>query len=100
MSERRRILELFEAQKDFTGEKIQHGIETYRKGFGKITVTDESGHPIPGAKITVNQKSHEFKFGANLFMLEEFETPEKNKKYKDQVKIKKNIIQEKRNNII
>ncbi len=83
MSERRKVLELFEAQKQFMEGKIQTGIESHRKGFGNLTVTDQNGNPVSGAKITVNQKSHEFKFGANLFMLEEFETPEKNEKYKE-----------------
>lgn len=82
MSERRKVLELFEAQKDFMEEKVSAGIEQYRKGYANVTVIDSNGNPIPNAKIKVNQKSHEFKFGANLFMLEEFETEEKNTLYK------------------
>ena len=34
MSDRRNILELFEAQKDFVEEKISSGIEQHRKGNG------------------------------------------------------------------
>ena len=33
-------------------------------------------------EIKAKQKSHEFRFGANLFMLDELETEEKNEKYK------------------
>ena len=82
MNERRKVLELFETQKDFMEEKVNAGIEQYRKGYANITVIDSDGNPVPNATVKVNQTSHEFKFGANLFMLEEFETEEKNELYK------------------
>ena len=82
MNERRKVLDLFDEQKDFVEEKVACGIEKYRKGDAKITVTDENGKPIPNAKIKVKQKTHEFRFGANIFMLDELETEEKNEKYK------------------
>jgi len=82
MNERENILELFEEQKDFVNEMVSYGIETHRKGNGRICVVDANGTPIPNAKIKLNQKSHEFRFGANLFMLDELETEEKNEAYK------------------
>ena len=82
MMERKKVLEFFHEQNEFMEEKINSGIEKYRKGYADILVKDSEGNPIPNAKISVNQKSHNFKFGANLFMLDEFETEEKNKKYK------------------
>jgi len=82
MSERRKVLELFEEQKDLVSEKVAYGIETYRKGDGKISVVDKNGKPLSGAKIKLDQKNHEFRFGANIFMLDELETEEKNEKYK------------------
>ena len=82
MADRKRVLSLFEEQKAFVDEKIAYGIEHYRKGDACLTITDENGKTIPNAKITLRQKSHEFRFGANLFMLDELETPEKNEKYK------------------
>ena len=82
MTDRKKILELFQEQKEFMEDKINSGIEQYRKGFAYISVKDSEGNPVPNAKISVNQKSHNFKFGANLFMLDEFETEEKNEKYK------------------
>ena len=42
----------------------------------------KDGNNVSGVKISVKQKSHEFKFGANLFMLDEFENEEKNELYK------------------
>ena len=82
MTERRKILDLFDEQKDYVEEKVSHGIEAYRKGDGKIQIVDTNGNPVAGAKIKLNQKSHEFRFGANIFMLDELETPEKNDIYK------------------
>ena len=79
---RRQVLEQFELQKDFMEDKINYGIEMYRKGYLNITVKDSEGNVIPGAKVKINQKTHEFKFGANIFMLDELETDEKNEKYK------------------
>ena len=82
MSERRQVLELFEEYKEFTDDRVRHGIELYRKGYAYLTVKDAEGNVIPNAEITVKQKSHEFRFGANLFMLDELESEEKNAAYK------------------
>ena len=82
MNDRRKVLELFEAQSEYMNDRVSSGIEMYRKGYAEITVKDADGNVIPDAKIKAVQKSHEFKFGANLFMLDELETPEKNKAYK------------------
>jgi len=82
MNERSKVLELFEKQKDFMDLKTKCGIEMYRKGFGEITVTDSNGNKLSGAKIILKQKTHEFKFGANIFMLDELESEEKNEAYK------------------
>jgi GH35 family endo-1,4-beta-xylanase len=82
MEDRKKVLELFEIQKDFYQNKVNEGIEKNRKGNAKICLIDKNGNAVKGAKIKITQKSHEFRFGANLFMLDELETEEKNKKYK------------------
>lgn len=82
MSDRRKILDLFDEQEFFWRQRVDTGIERYRKGGGRITVTDENGNPIHNARIKLKQKNHEFRFGANIFMLDELETEEKNEKYK------------------
>ena len=82
MTDRRKILDLFEEQKDIVDQKVSEGIEKYRKGDGKIKIVDQNGAVISGATVKLKQKSHEFRFGANLFMLDELETEEKNEKYK------------------
>jgi len=59
------------------------GIELNRKGNAEITISVADGHTMPEEiTLEVEQKSHEFRFGANLFMLDELETPEKNAIYR------------------
>lgn len=82
MNERRKILNLFEKNRDYMEERVKSGIEQYRKGYAEISVKDKEGNAVSGVKISVKQKSHEFKYGANLFMLDEFENEEKNELYK------------------
>ena len=69
MSDRRKILSAFEEQQAFWEPRAAEGIERYRKGNGRITVVDKDGTPVPNAKIKLIQKSHEFRFGANIFMM-------------------------------
>ena len=82
MSDRKKVLDLFEKHRDYMEERVNSGIEQHRKGYAEICVKDKDGNNVPGVKISVKQKSHEFKFGANLFMLDEFENEEKNELYK------------------
>ena len=79
---RREILDLFEAQRAWTDEQVAQGIEQHRKGVATISVKDQSGAPVPDARVVLKQRSHEFRFGANLFMLDELESEEKNAQYK------------------
>lgn len=83
MSERRVILDQFEDQTVFLNETVPAGIEFNRKGLSQIRVTDAEGNPITDAKVHASQKTHAFKYGANLFMLDELETEEKNELYKE-----------------
>ena len=82
MQDRSNVLELFVQKKDYFEERVARGIENYRKGDAKIVITNKEGKPIPNVTLKVKQKTHEFRFGANIFMLDEFETPEKNDLYK------------------
>ena len=78
----RRVLELFDQQADFYEETVSAGIEKNRKGDLTVRVVDKSGKPVAGATLKATQISHEFRFGANLFMLDELESDEKNEKYR------------------
>jgi len=82
MCDRKKVLEEFELQKEFMQETALPNIEKYRKGDCVVTVCDAAGKPIPHRKVQVKQTSHAFRFGANLFMLDEMETEEKNELYK------------------
>ena len=84
--DRRKVLEKFEANRQELERSVQAGIEQYRKGGAVVKAVDSEGKPIAGAKVTVRQKNHAFRYGANLFMLDELETPEKNEKYKEAFK--------------
>ncbi len=86
MNNRRAVLEKFESNKEFFEKTVYPNIEKYRKGDMTISVVDENGNFVPDAKIEVRQTKHAFKFGANLFMLDELETEEKNQLYKDYFK--------------
>lgn len=83
MSRRDDIFKNFIKYEEETKERAKHGIEQNRKGFAKITIKDKSGNPIVGQTIKVKQKKHEFLHGANIFMLDELETEEKNNRYKE-----------------
>ena len=84
--DRYKVLEHFEKNKDFFESTVNKNIEKFRKGNMSISVIDEKGNAVPYAKIKVKQTKHEFRFGANLFLLDELETDEKNRLYKNYFK--------------
>ncbi len=67
--------------------RIDGGIEQNRKGNLKLTFKDKEGKPISGVTVEAKQKNHEFRFGANIFMLDEFENEEKNAAYREKFPI-------------
>ena len=81
--DRKDVLKFFEKNEEFFESTVNENIEKYRKGDSCITVVDNNGHSVENARISINQISHEFKFGANIFLLEELETQEKNRLYKE-----------------
>lgn len=85
MNERWKIVEYIDKTLEPFQDRIKAGIET-RKGACKIFVADEKGVPVSNLKVEVFQKTHDFKYGANIFMLDQLETEEKNKKYKEHFK--------------
>ncbi len=61
-------------------------IERYRKGSARVKFTDKNGKPIRDVKAKITQVTHDFKYGANIFMLDEFTTAENNLKYRENFK--------------
>ena len=82
MPSRKDVLKPFEAKRSYMEDRIASGIEANRKGFAFIELVDEQGSPVPAAEVKITQKTHDFKVGANLFMLDEISDVEKNEKYK------------------
>ena len=78
----RGFLKPYEESREYVDARIKAGIEQNRKSRGKIRVLDQDGQPVVGAHLRFVQKSHDFKLGANIFMLDEMESEEKNAEYK------------------
>ena len=58
------------AHKDLLEGRAADAIEKYRKGWCKLRFVDADGNPISGKKVTVNQTTHDFKYGDNIFKME------------------------------
>ncbi len=81
-NQRRSILDNFEKQKNLINSRLDATIESVRKGFCALRLKDSEGNPITNANVRVTQKNHAFRYGANIFMLDELESDEKNEAYK------------------
>ncbi len=82
MSRTTEIRKLLDRNQEEVETRITTGIEANRKGRFRLTVTDAQGTPLPDVRLTLTQLDHEFVHGANLFMLDQLETEEKNQKYR------------------
>lgn len=77
------VLRYFNENRQYMDERVKDGIEKNRKGLATLRFTDSSGNPVTGVHIEAVQKTHAFKYGANIFMLDEMESREKNEAYKE-----------------
>ncbi len=64
-------------------KRIDDGIERNRKGDVTLCVVDATGKPLAGAGLVIRQKSHDFLFGCNAFVLGQLETSERNRQYEE-----------------
>lgn len=62
--------------------RITSGIKTNRKGFANLKLF-RNGEKISRAEVVCCQKSHQFRFGANCFMLDQFPSGEENAAYRE-----------------
>lgn len=85
-SNRKEVLRAFEENKSYIKAKSDEGIKQNRIGKYKIRVEDANGVPLKNVLLHIKQKNHEFKYGANIFMLDEFENDEKNLIYRKNFK--------------
>ena len=58
-------------------------IEQHRKENVQIKVLDAGGKPVSGTEVHLEQNSHEFLFGSNIFLWGRGRTEEQTKAYKD-----------------
>ena len=87
MSDRaEKILRPFEENKTYMEDRITSGIEANRKGLAQLVFVDKDGNPVTNVHVEVRQKTHDFRFGANCFMIDELETDDKNAEYKKRFK--------------
>lgn len=74
--------EKYENNKEAIDKRIADGIEANRKGNCRIQFTDENGSPLANQKVTITQLSHDFNYGANIFLLDELGDEEANASYR------------------
>ena len=82
MENNRELLKFFDDNQSFMDEQVKTGIETNRKSSAVLVFSDEQGNPLTNVHAEIRQETHDFRFGANIFMLDELETDEKNEQYK------------------
>jgi len=61
--------------------RIEHGTELHRKGQARLILKHRDGSPVSKASVRFRQTGHEFKFGCNGFMYQQFDTTRKNDEY-------------------
>ena len=78
-----KLIEEFDRFGFYLDEKLDRDIEENRKGAFKLIFRDESGAPLSDVKVTVRQKTHEFKFGCNTFYLDQYEDEARRRLYRE-----------------
>jgi endo-1,4-beta-xylanase len=76
------LAEAAEKRERETVAATRAAIEKHRKADAKIRLVDAAGQPLPGVKVAVEQVSHEFLFGCNIYMFDHFTTDDHNAAYK------------------
>lgn len=83
MSRRETALRYFLEQEEYMNSRVSAGIEENRKAQTIVFFEDKDGNPIKNVTFCAKQKTHDFNFGCNIFLLDEFGNEEKNKMYRD-----------------
>lgn len=76
-------MEQFQANEELLNARAQTNIEKHRKGDRTLRIVDKTGKPVAGVPVRVTLKNHDFKHGANIFMLDEFADPQSNQRYRE-----------------
>lgn len=78
----REVAEAAEKREQEVVASTQAAIEKYRKADAKVRIVDAAGRPVPGVKVSVEQTSHEFLFGCNIYMFDRCKNEAHNAAYK------------------
>jgi len=76
------VLDLFRLRAADTDARVKAGIEANRKGSLLFRFVDANGKPCERVHVKLRQKAHDFRYGADLFMLDEMPSAELNAAYK------------------
>lgn len=76
------VLDLFRLRAADTDARVKAGIEANRKGSMLLSFVDKDGRPCENVHVVLRQKTHDFRYGADLFMLDEMPSAELNAAYK------------------
>ncbi len=79
------IQEMLEKGKDYYLERADLEIENHRKGNFRLTITENKA-PLTDIKISYVLKRHDFAFGCNIFMLDQYAEPSRQETYLTQWK--------------
>lgn len=82
MNRREELLKIFDSHSGYVKDRVNSGIENNRKAWNTLSFVDANGSPVSDVHYRITQKTHDFKFGCTLFLLDELETEEKNKEYR------------------
>ncbi len=75
-------MKAYNEHKEEVDARVAEGIEKNRKGDCHIRFVDSNGNAISGKKVKITQKTHDFKYGANIFLLDEFPSEADNAEYR------------------
>lgn len=75
-------MQKYEENKEAVDKRIAEGIEANRKGDCRVRFVDETGKAMAGVKVKITQTKHDFKYGANLFLLDELDSEAANQEYR------------------
>lgn len=62
-------------------ERIEQDTRRHRMSFATLRIVDQQSKPLSNVEIEIAQISHDFLFGANIFMLGGFGTPDRNRRF-------------------
>lgn len=74
--DREKVLKSYIENKDVLEKRNRDGIEKYRKGSFKLSFNEDV------IKVKIRQTKHKFLFGCTAFMIDSFETSEKEEQFK------------------